>query len=388
MPNLFSSPSPWMDEEIRMFDDSVMRFMVQKYPAPRCEAWREAGIIERAAWSEAGDAGLLGVSIQTEYGGAGGDFRHEAVLVRRLSLAGADAVNIPMHSAICAAYIQSYGTEEQKQRWLPRMVSGEIVAALGMTEPAAGSDLRGLRTTALRDGDAYVVNGQKTFISNGQHCDLIILVVRTDANAGSKGFSLLGVETAYAEGFRRGCNLDKVGLEAADTSELFFDNVRVPAKNLIGDEAGQGLYQMMSELPKERLLIAIDCLANIEQAIDLTIDYVSERHAFGERIIDFQNTQFKLAECKTEAVIARTFIDDCIVRYIDGKLDAVTASMAKYWVSETAQKIIDTCLQFFGGYGYMNEYPIARLYKDIRVKRIFGGTTEIMKLMIARSLGK
>lgn len=386
MSNIFSSPSPWMDDDIQMFDDSVARFLTQKFPEARIQAWREAGAVERAAWTEAGEAGLLGVSVQPEYGGPGGDFRHEAVLIRRLALSGADGVNIPMHSGVCVAYIQSYGTEEQKQRWLPKLVSGEYVAALGMTEPAAGSDLRGLRTTARRSGNGYLINGQKTFISNGQHCDLIILVVKTDADAGSKGLSLVVVETAKAPGFRRGRNLDKVGMDSADTSELYFDDVQVGGENLLGGEEGQGMYQMMKELPKERLIIAIDCLANLEAAVDVTLQYVKERKAFGQRILDFQNTQFKLAECKTEAVIARTFIDDCIERYMAGELDAVMASMAKYWVSEVAQKIIDTCLQFFGGYGYMNEYPIARLYRDIRVKRIYGGTTEIMKLLIARSL--
>ena len=255
-----------------------------------------------------------------------------------------------------------------------------------MTEPGAGSDLQGVRTSAKKDGNGYRLNGQKTFITNGQHADLIIVVARTDPDAGSRGISLFGLETAGAEGFRRGRNLDKIGLEMGDTSELFFDDVKLPADTLIGGAEGQGMYQLMQELPKERLIIAIECLAMIESALNVTLDYVRDRKAFGKRILDFQNTQFKLAECKTEATIARTFVDDCITRYMRGELDAVTASMAKFWVSERAQSIVDTCQQFFGGYGYMNEYPIAQMYKDVRVKRIYGGTSEVMKLLIARSL--
>jgi acyl-CoA dehydrogenase len=375
-----------MDEELVMFDDSLVRLLADRFPPERLARWREAGVVERAAWDEMAQAGLLGLSVSADHGGAGGDFRHEAVLLRRLGLIGAEGWGVPLHNAICAAYIEKYGAEEQRRRWLPRIVSGQLICAIAMTEPGAGSDLQGIRTRARRDGDDYVVSGQKTFITNGQLADLIIVVAKTDPDAGSKGISLIVVETAGAEGFRRGRNLDKVGLEMGDTSELFFDEVRVPADNLIGGEPGQGLYQLMKELPKERLIIAIESLALIESALDHTLAYVRERKAFGKRLLDFQNTQFVLAECKTEATVARSFVDDCIERYMAGTLDAATASMAKYWVSERAQHIVDACLQMFGGYGFMNEYPIAQMYRDVRVKRIYGGTTEIMKLLIARTL--
>ncbi|WP_239987419.1 acyl-CoA dehydrogenase family protein [Sphingosinithalassobacter portus] len=382
---LFPHASPWMDEELVMFDDSVQRALAEIAPASRLEKWAADGIVERSGWDAAAQAGLLGVSVSPEYGGAGGDFRHEAVLLRRLGLIGAEGWGIPLHNAICAAYIEKYGTEEQKQRWLPKIVSGEMITAIAMTEPGAGSDLQGIRTQAVRSGNGYAVTGQKTFITNGQHADLIIVVTKTDPSAGSKGISLIAVE-ADSAGFSRGRNLDKIGIPMGDTSELFFDNVQVPADNLIGGEEGQGLYQLMKELPKERLMIAVECLALMESAIEHTLAYVRERKAFGKRLLDFQNTQFVLADCKTEATIGRSFVDDCIGRYIAGTLDAPTASMAKYWLSEHAQTIIDRCQQLFGGYGYMNEYPIAQMYKDVRVKRVYGGTSEIMKLLIARTL--
>jgi acyl-CoA dehydrogenase len=375
-----------MDDELVMFDDSVARFLAAKVPSERMKEWRAAGMVERQAWTEMAEAGLLGLSVSPDFGGAGGDFRHEAVLIRRLGLIGAEGWGVPLHNAICAAYIEKYGTPEQRRRWLPGIVSGATITAIAMTEPGAGSDLQGIRTTARASGNGYAVNGQKTFITNGQMADLFLVVAKTDATLGSRGISLVVVEAADAPGFRRGRNLDKIGLEMGDTSELFFDDVQIPADNLLGNEEGQGLYQLMKELPKERLMIALESLAMIEAAVDATIDYVRERRAFGKRILDFQNTQFKLAECKTEATIARSFCDDCVERLMAGTLDASTASMAKYWVSERAQTIVDTCLQLFGGYGYMNEYPIAQMYRDVRVKRIYGGTTEIMKLLIARTL--
>nr|WP_314528365.1 acyl-CoA dehydrogenase family protein [uncultured Brevundimonas sp.] len=386
MSGVFAAPSRWMDEETILFEESTARFFAEAATAQRMEDWRRDGIVDRAAWTEAAQAGLLGVSVSPDYGGAGGDFRHEAVIMRRLGVIGAEGWAIPLHNAICAAYIEKYGTEAQKQRWLPLIVSGERITAVAMTEPGAGSDLRGIRTTARREGDHYVLQGQKTFITNGQLAELIIVVAKTDPEAGGKGISLLLVDTADAPGFSRGRNLDKIGVEMGDTSELFFDNVRVPVENLLGGEEGQGLYQLMKELPKERLIIAIECVAIMEAALDHTIAYVRERRAFGQRLLDFQNTQFVLAECKTEATIARSFVDDCIVRFGEGALDAATASMAKYWVSERAQKIVDACLQLFGGYGYMTEYPIAQMYKDVRVKRIYGGANEIMKVLIARTL--
>lgn len=374
-----------MDEEIVQFDDSVRRYLADRAPPERLTQWRAAGIVERAAWDELADASLLGLTIAAEYGGAGGDFRHEAVLIRRLGVIGAEGWGVPLHNGIVAPYITNFGTGEQRQRWLPKMVSGEAITAIAMTEPGAGSDLRGMRTTARRDGGMYWLSGQKTFISNGQLADLIIVAARTgDPDKGA--ISLFGVEAHGARGFRRGRNLDKIGLEMGDTSELFFDDVPVPAANLIGGEEGRGLSQLMRQLPQERLIIAIEALALIEAAMDHTLDYVRQRSAFGKRLIDFQVTQFKLAECKTEAMVARSFIDDCIERFVAGELDAEAASMAKLWVTECAQRVVDACLQLFGGYGYMNEYPIAQMYKDVRVKRIYGGTSEIMKLLIARSL--
>ena len=386
MTGIFDSPSRWVDDEIQMFDDSVSRFLADKVTPARLQRWRDDGIVERSAWDEVGQAGLLGLSIDPEFGGAGGDLRHEATLIRHLGLAGAEGWGIPLHNAICGHYIQHYGTPEQQQRWLPGIVSGQYITAIAMTEPGAGSDLQGIRTTASASGNGYAINGQKTFITNGQHANLIIVVAKTSPQDGSRGISLLVVETEGAIGFARGRNLDKVGLEMGDTSELYFEDVFVPADNLLGGVEGQGMYQLMKELPKERLIIAIECLAIIERALNDTLAYVRERKAFGKRVLDFQNTQFTLAECKTEAVIARLFVDDCIGKYLAGELDAATASMAKYWVSERAQVIVDHCQQFFGGYGYMSEYPIAQMYKDVRVKRIYGGTTEVMKLLIARTL--
>lgn len=380
--------SRWADEEIVMFDEAVRRFAQDELTPENLAQWREAGMVSREAWDKCAQAGLLGLSIAPEYGGSGGDFRHEAVLIRQFGLAGAEGFGVPLHNAICAAYIEKYGTEAQRERWLPGICSGEFITAIAMTEPGAGSDLQGIRTRAVADGDGYRLTGQKTFITNGQQANLIIVVAKTDPDAGSKGISLFVVETSGAGGFSRGKNLDKIGTEMGDTSELFFDNVYLPADDLIGGEEGRGLYQLMKELPKERLIIACESLAIIEAALAETIAYVAQRTAFGKSILEFQNTEFRLAECKTEAVIARTFVDECIVRLIDGRLSAEYASMAKYWVSEAAQRIVDTCQQMFGGYGYMSEYPIAQMYKDVRVKRIYGGTTEIMKLLIARSLLK
>ena len=386
MRQVFEAPARWMDDELTMFDESVSRFFADKVSPERIAKWREDGIVEREAWTEMAAAGLLGLSISPEYGGAGGDLRHEAVLMRHLGLIGAEGWGVPLHNGICGGYLSHNGTEEQRQRWLPGLVSGELITAIAMTEPGAGSDLKGIRTTARRTENGYVLNGQKTFITNGQLADLIIVVAKTDADAGSKGISLIVVDVRDCPGFSRGRNLDKVGMELGDTSELFFEDVHVPAENLLGGVEGKGMYQLMQELPKERLLIAIECMAIIESALAHTLDYVQERRAFGQRVWDFQNTQFTLADCKTEGAIARSFVDECIIKYVEGTLDASTASMAKYWVSERAQSIVDRAQQFFGGYGYMNEYPIAQLYKDVRIKRIYGGTTEIMKLLIARTM--
>jgi acyl-CoA dehydrogenase len=373
-------------EEIIIFEDSVGKFLDEHAPESRVAKWRAAGIVERAMWREAGEAGLLCLSVPQEYGGSGGDFRYEVVLMEQLAKKDVSGFAASLHNAIVAPYILHYGSEEQKKTWLPKMASGEYIGAIAMSEPGAGSDLQGIKTSARLDGNHYVINGQKTFISNGQLADLVIIVAKTDPSRGAKGTSLIVVETHKAEGFHRGRNLDKIGHEAQDTSELFFDNVRVPTSNLLGPQEGQGFVQLMQQLPQERLTIGVTGVANIERALDLTIAYVKERRAFGQRLIDFQNTQFKLAECKTEATVARIFIDRLVGLHLEGKLDAATASMAKYWVSDLENKIVDTCLQLFGGYGYMNEYPIARMFRDSRVQRIYGGSNEIMKVLIARTL--
>ena len=374
------------DEDIVIFEDSVAKFLDEHAPPSRVEKWREAGIVERAMWREAGEAGLLCLAIPEAYGGAGGDFRHEVVLMEQMAKKEVSGFLASLHSAIVAPYILHYGSEEQKKKWLPKMASGEFIGAIAMSEPGAGSDLQGVKTTARLDGNHYVLNGQKTFISNGQLADLIIVVAKTDPSRGAKGTSLIVVETAEAQGFHRGRNLDKIGMEAQDTSELFFDDVRVPTSNLLGAQEGLGFVQLMQQLPQERLTIGISGVSVMERALELTIAYVKERKAFGQRLIDFQNTQFKLAECKTEATVARIFIDRLIGLHLQGKLDAATASMAKYWVSDLENKVVDTCLQLFGGYGYMNEYPIARMFRDSRAQRIYGGANEIMKVLIARTL--
>jgi acyl-CoA dehydrogenase len=374
------------EEEIVLFENSVARFFDDHAPESRVAKWREDGIVERAMWTEAAQAGLACLSTPEAYGGMGGDYRHEVVLMEQLGLKGVDGFGLSLHNSIVAPYIFHYGTEEQKRRWLPGMADGTYVTAIAMTEPGAGSDLQGIKTTAKKDGNGYVVNGSKTFITNGQTANLIIVVAKTDPAEGAKGTSLVMVETDGAEGFERGRNLDKLGQEAADTSELFFNDVRVPADNIIGGDEGQGFVQLMQQLPQERLNIAIQGMATIERALALTLDYVKSRKAFGKAILDFQNTQFVLAECKTEATVARVFVNHCIEQHLHKRLDAATASMAKYWVTDLENKIVDRCLQLFGGFGYMAEYPIARMYRDSRVQKIYGGTNEIMKMLIARTL--
>jgi len=379
-------PAFMAEEELNIFEDAAGRFF-EEHASPEATArWRENGVVDRDMWTRAGQAGLLGLSIPEEYGGAGGDYRHEVILMEQLAAKGVDGFGISLHNAIVAPYILHYGAEEQRRRWLPRICTGELVTAIAMTEPGAGSDLQGVKTTAVRDGDDYVINGQKTFITNGQTANLIAVVVKTDPAQGARGTSMIFVETDNAPGFERGRNLHKLGQSAQDTSELFFNDVRVPAANLLGGDEGQGFFQLMGQLPQERLNIAVGGIGAIEAALALTIDYVKQRTAFGKKLIDFQNTQFKLAECKTEATVARVFVNHCIEQHLKGKLDAATASMAKYWVSDLENKIIDECLQLFGGYGYMDEYPISRMYRDSRVQRIYGGTNEIMKILISRTL--
>jgi acyl-CoA dehydrogenase len=379
-------PQPaWMTEDMVMLQDQTRRFLASEL-VPHLESWHENGIMDRSAWTKLGEAGLLCAAMPEEYGGAGGTFAHETVINREFALAGLDSIGAPLHSAIVAPYILRYGTEEQKKRWLPKLATAEMVGAIAMSEPNAGSDLQGVKTTAKKSGNGYVLNGSKTFITNGQHADLILVVAKTDPAAGHKGISLMVVETDDAPGFRRGRKLKKLGLDWADTSELFFEDVKLPAENLLGIEEGQGFIQLMSDLPQERLLVATSAIGMIERALRLTIDYVKERKAFGKAVAEFQNTQFELAECKTEATIGRVFHDNCVERHINGQLDTVTASMAKYWLTDLQNKIVDRCLQLFGGYGYMDEYPISRMYRDARVQRIYAGTNEIMKVVIARSL--
>jgi len=379
-------PDFMQEEDIRMFEDSVARFFEQTAPPERVEKWRKDKIVERAMWEEAAQAGLLGLSTPEEYGGMGGDYRHEVILMEQIGLKGVDGFGASLHNAIVMPYIIHYGTEEQKKRWLPRMSSGELISAIAMTEPGAGSDLQGVKTTAKKSGNGYVINGSKTFITNGQMANLICIVAKTDPTQGAKGISLIMLETDGAEGFERGRNLNKLGQPAQDTSELFFNDVKVPADNLLGLEEGKGFYQLMGQLPQERLNIAVQGIATIERALELTIQYVKDRKAFGKAILDFQNTQFVLAECKTEATVARVFVNHCIGVHLQGKLDAATASMAKYWVSDLEGSIIDRCLQLYGGYGFMDEFPISRMYRDSRIQRIYGGTNEIMKILIARTL--
>jgi len=379
-------PRPaWMTEDLVLLEEQARRFIASEY-VPHLDEWNETGMYGREVWTKAGGAGLLCPAIPEDHGGVGGTFAHEAVIARELSLGGFDSFGAPLHSGIVAPYILNYGTEEQKKKWLPRLATGELIGAIAMSEPGTGSDLQGVRTTAKKSGNGYLLNGSKTFITNGQHANLIIVVAKTDPKAGAKGTSLMMVETDDAPGFRRGRKLAKLGLDWADTSELFFEDVKLPAEGLLGSEEGQGFVQLMRDLPQERLIVCTAAIGMIERALRLTIDYVKERKAFGKAIIDFQNTQFELAECKSEATIGRVFHDHCVERHIRHELDTVTASMAKYWLTDLQNKIVDRCLQLFGGYGYMDEYPISRMYRDARVQRIYAGTNEIMKLLIARSL--
>ena len=377
--------SPWMTEELSMLQNSAGRFFDREFVRHE-EEWAKAGIMPREMWNKAGEAGLLLASVPEEYGGAGGSFAHESVILYEQGRANVRSLGNAVHSGIVAQYILAYGSEEQKRRWLPKMATGELVGAIAMTEPGTGSDLQAVRTTARMTGNQYVVNGQKTFITNGQHADLVIVVAKTDPEEKARGVSLIVVETAEAEGFSRGRNLEKLGLKAQDTSELFFDDVKVPTANLLGTEEGQGFFQLMNQLPQERLIIGVGACAAMDLAIELTTDYVKQRKAFGKRIVDFQNTRFKLAECKTEAHIARVFVDNCLQRHLAGDLDVTTAAMVKWWCAQKQNEVIDECLQLFGGYGFMDEFPISRMYADARVQKIYGGTNEIMKELIARSL--
>jgi acyl-CoA dehydrogenase len=384
----FDLPRPaFMDtEELRLLEHAADRFLDEQAGPVERARWRAEGAVDRATWRKAGEAGFLGISVPEAYGGAGADFRYEAILIERLGTKHALNFALPLHNAVVAPYLVDYATEQQKLRWLPGAATGETILAVAMSEPAAGSDLQGIKTTARRDGEHYVINGQKTFISNGLHASLIVVAAKTDAAAGARGISLFVVETDKVEGFSRGRLLDKLGQEGRDTTELFFSDMRVPAENLLGGVEGRGFRMLMEKLPQERLVIGWQAMGMIEAALTVTLDYVRERRAFGGTLFDLQNTQFKLAECKTLATVAKTFLYHCTEQLMQKKLDTATASMAKLFITETQAKIIDECLQLFGGYGYMLEYPISEMYKDARAYRIYGGASEIMKILIARSM--
>lgn len=376
--------SSWSTTELEDLRD-LARTFCQKELAPNQERWAADKKVDRELWTKAGEVGLLALSIPEEYGGGGGTFAHEAVLYEEQARSGDSAWGVTVHNGIVAHYLLEYATEEKKREWLPKFASGEMVGAVAMTEPGTGSDLQSIKTRAVRDGDHYVINGAKTFITNGFHADLVVVAVKTDPDAGAQGVSLIAVETD-TPGFSRGRVLDKIGLKGQDTAELNFDDVRVPAANLLGDKEGLGFIQLMQQLPQERLIIAVTAVAGMEAAIDQTIAYTKDRQAFGRPIYNFQNTKFKLAEAATEAAVSRAYLDQCIERHLRKELDVQGAAMAKLWTTERVNKVVDDCLQLFGGYGYMTEYPIARAWADIRISRIFGGTSEIMKEIISRTL--
>jgi len=374
----------WANEELNAWRETVVRF-VEDEVAPADAKAREQGHLDPSFWRRAGELGMLCTDIPDSFGGAGGDFRHEAVVHEELARRGLLSLNTGVHS-IAAHYFLNHGTPQQQQEFLPRMVSGELVGALAMTEPGAGSDVQAIRTRALRDGDEWVLNGSKTFISNGLLAGVILVLAKTDPNAGAKGISIFIVETAKAPGFRVGKLIDKIGLRGQDTTELFFDDMRLPANALLGSIEGRGFAQAMGDLPYERAIIGVSSVAGMEGALAATLAYVRERQVFGQRLADLQNTKFKLAEIATQVKVARVFIDDCIRRLSAGTLDTATASMAKLWCSETQARVVDECLQLFGGYGYTTEYMISRMYTDARIQRIYGGTNEIMKEVISRAL--
>lgn len=376
--------SPWMNEELQLFRKTVREFIQEEF-LPRQAKWREQHKPDLEAWKLAGETGLLLPDVPEDYGGGGGTFAHQAVVTEELAQAG---MNFGCGvQSIVSHYILTYGTEEQKKKWLPAMALGEVVGAIAMTEPSAGSDLQSIKTTARREGNEYILSGSKTFITNGFHAGLVCVAAKTDPKAaGFRGISMIVAETKNLKGYRVGNSLEKVGMHEIDTCELFFDDVRVPAANLLGKAEGEGFTQMMEQLRFERLMIAVGAIATVERALAITIKYAKDRKAFGQTLIDFQNARFKLAQCKTEAQIGRVFIDNCIERFIAGRFDAVTAAMAKYWMTECQCRIVDECVQLHGGYGYMTEYPIAQMWMDSRVQRIYAGTNEVLAELIGWSL--
>jgi acyl-CoA dehydrogenase len=383
MPAMSDYISPWMSEDLTIYRQTVARF-VEHEMVPHDARWREEHNVGHEVWRKAGALGLLCADIPAEYGGGGGDFRHEVVLYEELARRGLSGFGQGVHS-IAAHYLLNYGSEAQKRRYLPQLASGELIGAIAMTEPGAGSDLQGIRTRAQRRDAEYLINGSKIFITNGYLAGLILVVVKTDPTLGAKGTSILIVETQDLPGFRVGRFLDKVGQRAQDTNELFFNDVRVGAEQLLGAREGQGFAQLMGDLPYERMIVAVQAVAAMEGALEETVRYVKARKAFGKTLLEFQNARFKLAEAATITRIARTFIDHCIGAVVAGRLDEVTASMAKWWTTDMQQKVLDECVQLHGGYGYMNEYLVARMYADARVTRIYGGANEIMKELIARA---
>ncbi|MFH7322901.1 acyl-CoA dehydrogenase family protein [Aeromicrobium sp. JJY06] len=373
------------EPEHESFRDTVRTFL-EKEVVPHHEEWEREGIVPREVWTKAGELGLLGFMMPEEFGGGGvSDFRYNVVLQEELTRVGASGVGFALHTDLVSGYLLSYTNDEQRQRWFPKFVSGEMITAIAMTEPGTGSDLQGIRTTAVREGDHYVVNGAKTFITNGINADFVIVACKTDPDAGAMGVSLIVLERGM-EGFERGRNLDKLGLKAQDTAELFFDNVRVPVENLLGEE-GRGFVYLMEKLPQERLTISVVAAAACRQVIDMTLEYVKSRKAFGKPIGSFQNTRFVLAELETEQRIAQVFVDRSVEALNEGKLSIDDAAAGKWWTTELQKRTVDSCLQLHGGYGYMSEYPISKAYRDTRIQTIYGGTTEIMKEIVGRSLG-